>query len=317
MAVKQADLAKLGIETESGFLGTPSGSVFRLPGAVLLEWQTEFAKRFSRVSVWRQETEQNFVGKWFSGTIEFELHPCRAFASILNSFFRIIGIIPDAGYNTATYRPWRNDPPGTSSVRIKTEFDGHWMEFSGVVFHRIRITSRSRSIVRVSAEWKAARLTEYTSDPSWTFLEDPSLLMTADVCSATIDSVAHDQLLEFSVEFQDGRELTNMGQAGEFSQATRDGLQTISGTLVEYFDPSLDLPGEARSGTSVDLDLVIQSQADATKFLKIYLPAVVFQKADPVAMEPGDSMNNATFRAHQPSALNDLDELRIQYVFPT
>ena len=317
MAVKQADLGRLGIIEESSFLGSTTGSLFLFPGAVSLEWQTEFARRQFRTSVWRQQSEQSFGGKWFSGSIELELHASRALGTILLSFFTLKGIIVDTGFNKLTLRPWRNDPPSVESLRIRSEFDGHWMEFSGVVFDRIRFTTRNRSIVRATVEWKAARLTEYTSDPSWTWAEDPRKLMTADVASAEIDTVAHGQLMEFSLEFTDSKNLTNMSEAGEFTQATRDGDQTVTGTLVEYFDSALDLPGESRAGTDVRLDLALPAQEDATRYLNVALPAIRLQRADQVVFDPADSILNATFAALQPSALDDTDELELEYTIPT
>ena len=316
MAVKQADLAKLGVIFESSFLGSTTGSLFLFPGAVSLEWQTEFARRDFRTSVWRQQSEQSFCGNWFEGSIELELHACEGIAAVLRTFFttKSIGVVP--GTEEAVLRPWRNDPPTFESFRIRAEFDGHWMEFSGAVADRIRITARSRSIVRMTVEWKAARLTEYTTTPGWTWLEAPRKLATADVASVKVDTVAHGQVMEFSVEFSDPKNLTNMSRDGEFTQATRDGDQTVTGTLIEYFDSALDLPGESRAGTDVRLDLRLPVQGDATKFFSIALPAVRLQRADQVAFDPADSILNATFAALQPSALDDTDELELEYTIP-
>ena len=317
MAVKQADLGRLGIQAESSFLGSTTGSLFQAPGAVSLEWQTQYVKRTQRVSVWRQDAGQTQAGYSFKGSLEFELHASRALGAILDTFFTLKGVVADTGFNLYTYRPWRNDPPASSSVRIMAEFDSHWLMFSGVLFKRIRFTGRTGAIVRVSLDWISPRLTEYTTTPGWTFVEDSRKIMTGDAASADLDTVNHGQVSEFSVEFSDNIGLSNMGPDGEYTQATRFGQQNITGTLVEYFDSALDLPGGARGGTEFDLDLKMPAQGDATRYLNVEMPVILFRKADQTAIDQADSMINATFVGLQPSALDDTDELQLRYTVPT
>lgn len=317
MAITQADLGKLGVQAENEFLGSGTGPLYQLHGAIAVDYNRVMIRRETRVDVWRNAVSESAAGYSYEGTIEAELRFCRGFYTILNGLLTTKTTTLGSGVDTIVYRPWRAEDPASPSLRIAIEADGRWILFSGVLVIGIRVTARAQREVRVTVEWKAAQLTVVTSTPGWTFTQDATPgIAVSDYATLEVDSTEHEQALEASLKIEDPKEFSGLGDNGMFTSWTRDGVQQITGSVIEYEDTTHALSDKARDLTEAALLMTFAKQGDAAWALTASLPRAIFEEAEPEVFRASDSTVDTRFRVMQDSALNVSSEPTITFTTP-
>jgi hypothetical protein len=308
MSVINGNQGNLYVQAESSLGGSGTGTIYRLP-VVGFEEGPSFTARETRIGFIRQAVSQSIGGQWHGGRIELEAASTHALRLLVRTLFarHSFQVV------TATEHGFGFPNVGDvnlQSVKLFAHYDGGpFLQFDGVILQSFRLTVRSKEIARVSMQWLGQAVTEAGSDPGLTTTQELPAVSASDSGLIQIDDVTHDQVIEATVEFRNNASAGAFNDSGAPSKWTR-GPFDITGSIVEYFDKTKNLPQLVRSLTEAKVSISAVSQSSSDEYLKAQLPRVVFESGSPSPVDSQDVAATVGFRAMENSVLgSDRNEL--------